>query len=317
MTNAITPTGGLTPETLSKLIANGDLSGLTDEQRTQFYVYRCNALGLDPATQPFEFIRLSGKLVLYAKKECANQLSQRQSLSATIVGDGMMGGIYRVQARVTTTDGRVTDDIGCVNVEGLSGESLCNAMMKAATKAKRRTILGHCGLGMLDESEVDSIRPEVEAPRPKATPPVAIMQGTTTSEDEINAKLDDAAQDMPESSVKRLPEPPKLKNVPNPVPATPKAQASNADLNSAIETFVGIVEGYTKVRPDFMDSSRQGYGILISGRWFNTLKAEHQKLAASLKKTKGEKAAVSIEFEEEVGPRGPACYILSMDEVRQ
>jgi hypothetical protein len=48
-------------------------------------------------------------------------------------------------------------------VKGLAGESLCNALMKASTKAKRRAVLAVCGLGMLDESELDTVagaRPE-------------------------------------------------------------------------------------------------------------------------------------------------------------
>jgi hypothetical protein len=36
--------------------------------------------------------------------------------------------------------------------------------MKAETKAKRRVTLSICGLGMLDESEVESLPPEVLAP---------------------------------------------------------------------------------------------------------------------------------------------------------
>ena len=44
-----------------------------------------------------------------------------------------------------------------VPIEGLRGEALSNAMMKATTKAKRRVTLSLCGLGMLDETEVESI----------------------------------------------------------------------------------------------------------------------------------------------------------------
>jgi hypothetical protein len=44
-----------------------------------------------------------------------------------------------------------------VTVGGLKGESKANAMMKAETKAKRRVTLSICGLGMLDETEVETI----------------------------------------------------------------------------------------------------------------------------------------------------------------
>ena len=59
--------------------------------------------------------------------------------------------------RATAKDGRQTDEIGAVPIKGLQGENLANALMKAVTKAKRRAILSVCGLGLLDETEVDSI----------------------------------------------------------------------------------------------------------------------------------------------------------------
>jgi len=45
---------------------------------------------------------------------------------------------------------------GAVSIKGLSGDALANAMMKAETKAKRRVTLSICGLGLLDETEVET-----------------------------------------------------------------------------------------------------------------------------------------------------------------
>ena len=39
----------------------------------------------------------------------------------------------------------------------LKGEAKANAVMKAETKAKRRVTLSICGMGWVDESEIDSI----------------------------------------------------------------------------------------------------------------------------------------------------------------
>ncbi|EOV0478051.1 hypothetical protein ACOIM4_001927, partial [Campylobacter coli] len=44
---------------------------------------------------------------------------------------------------------------GALNIKNLGGDNLANAIMKAITKAKRRVTLSICGLGMLDESELD------------------------------------------------------------------------------------------------------------------------------------------------------------------
>lgn len=144
-------------ETISKLVLGGDLSKLTSEQKVSYYGYRCKAVGLDPATKPFDLLKLNGKEVLYATRECSNQISQRDGLSATVVKEELVNDIYKVTARVTDSKGRQTDDVGCVTIKGLTGDTLCNAIMKATTKAKRRAILSHAGLGMMDESEVETV----------------------------------------------------------------------------------------------------------------------------------------------------------------
>jgi hypothetical protein len=59
-----------------------------------------------------------------------------------------------VTALASTPDGRTTESIGAVSIGNMKGDSLCNAMMKAETKAKRRATLDLLGLGMLDESEI-------------------------------------------------------------------------------------------------------------------------------------------------------------------
>lgn len=64
-----------------------------------------------------------------------------------------MQDIFIVTVRVSSPSGRFTESIGAVNIQGLRGEALANAFMKAETKAKRRAVLAYCGLGMMDESE--------------------------------------------------------------------------------------------------------------------------------------------------------------------
>jgi hypothetical protein len=147
---------GLAPEIISALVVGGDLKGLTNEQRISYYKYRCQQVGLDPSAKPFDLLTLNGKQVLYANAGCTQQLCQIHGLSPTITGRDLVNGIYCVTSRVTG-GGRTTENMGAVPVEGLKGDNLANAMMKAITKAHRRTILMHCGLGMLDELEVETI----------------------------------------------------------------------------------------------------------------------------------------------------------------
>ena len=147
----------LSGDSLSKLVIGGDLSSLSPQQKMEYYAYRCKALDLDPSTKPFDIITLSGKQVLYATRETANQLSSKRQVSVTVVSRTITAGISEVVARASSPDGRMTDEIGCVSIEGMKGEALSNALMKAVTKAKRRAVLSHCGLGMMDETEVDSV----------------------------------------------------------------------------------------------------------------------------------------------------------------
>nr|MBA2706681.1 hypothetical protein [Gemmatimonadaceae bacterium] len=48
-------------------------------------------------------------------------------------------------------------DIGVVTMGALKGDALANALMKAVTKAKRRVTFSICGLGTLDETELETI----------------------------------------------------------------------------------------------------------------------------------------------------------------
>jgi hypothetical protein len=155
--NAIVPkNGSLDPAIVSSLVIGGDLKRLSNEQKIAYYKYRCQQVGLDPSAKPFDLLTLNGKEVLYANAGCTQQLCQIHGLSPTITDRAVVEGIYCVTSRVTG-GGRTTENMGAVPVGGLKGDHLANAMMKAITKAHRRTILMHCGLGMLDETEVETI----------------------------------------------------------------------------------------------------------------------------------------------------------------
>jgi len=141
-----------------KIIRDGDLSGLTNDEQVEYYNSVCDLLGIDPLTQPFQYLRLNGKLQLYAMRAAAEQLRRVNKISLTITSREMMSeDLYVVTARATDATGRTDESTGAVPLDGLRGEKLANALMKAETKAKRRVTLSIAGLGMLDENEVSSI----------------------------------------------------------------------------------------------------------------------------------------------------------------
>src|SRR3982750_2085850 len=145
------------PEKLEKALVGGDLKDLSTSERLAYYNAVCNSLKLNPLTKPFEYITLNNKLVLYAKKDCTEQLRKLYSISLKIVARELVDGIYIVTAQATTPDGRTDESIGAVSVEGIKGDMKANATMRAETKSKRRVTLSICGLGMLDESEIETI----------------------------------------------------------------------------------------------------------------------------------------------------------------
>lgn len=158
----------LSSETVERVLLNGDLSRLSSTEKLNYYSNVCQSLGLNALTQPFAYIKLNGKEVLYAKRDCTDQLRKVHKVSIKITAREMINGVYVVTAQANMGD-RCDESTGAVAVEGLKGETLANAYLKAETKAKRRVTLSLCGLGLLDESEVDSI-PDAQIVRPE-TPP--------------------------------------------------------------------------------------------------------------------------------------------------
>lgn len=144
----------LTPA-IEACLMEGDLAKLDSAGRMQYYAAVCQSLGLNPLTRPFEYIRLNGKLTLYAKRDCADQLRRIHGVSITNFKAEMIGDLFICTATGQNREGRNDTSTGAVPIEGLRGEALANAMMKAETKAKRRLTLSLCGLGLLDETEVE------------------------------------------------------------------------------------------------------------------------------------------------------------------
>lgn len=184
---------------ISRVLVMGDLSKLNDTQRAQYYAKLCESLGLNPLTQPFEFIAFRGKLTLYARKCCTDQLRQIYKISIENPIIEQRDGFITVTVSARDANGRTDCDIGTVSTKDMGGD-YANCIMKAITKAKRRVTLSICGLGMLDESELDTIPdakpmgiPEVQAmPVVKVTPTPAIENkpATTTAPQKPKVSMD-------------------------------------------------------------------------------------------------------------------------------
>lgn len=158
---------------IENVLIGGDLSRLTPEHRLAYYKSVCESVGLNPLTKPFDYLTLNSKMVLYAKRDATDQLRKIHGVSIHITGREMIEGVYIVTASATDKTGRTDESTGAVSIGSLKGDALANATMKAETKAKRRVTLSICGLGILDETEIDTIP---NAKRDEAPPPATAIK---------------------------------------------------------------------------------------------------------------------------------------------
>lgn len=200
MTTALA-TQPTTASAVELALIGGDLAQLKPSERLAYYNQLCASLDLNPLTKPFEYITLNGKLTLYARKDCTEQLRSKRHISVTIKAREVVEGCYIVTAQARNDKGREDESIGAVPIEGLKGENRANAMMKAETKAKRRVTLSICGLGMLDETEIESIPsasytvsapavpalPAISANGPAASAPNAGDSGTSQTSNALSS----------------------------------------------------------------------------------------------------------------------------------
>ena len=158
---------------IESVVIGGDLSRLTAEQRVEYYKRVCESMNLNPYTRPFDYITLNGKLTLYARKDAADQLRKIHGVSIDDVEINEVGDSYFVKVKGHDNTGRADVEIGVVSKKDMQG-NIANVQMKAVTKAKRRLTLSICGLGWLDETEVETI--------PNAQPVVVDDNGVIEAE---------------------------------------------------------------------------------------------------------------------------------------
>lgn len=240
---------------MEKVVIQGDLSRLTPQERLVYYTKLCESLGLNPLTKPFDYLMLDKKLVLYAKKDCTDQLRKMQKISVNIASRERIGDVYCVTARATAPDGRFDESMGVVsltkketvwdekrnryvatgNIIPLSGDDLANALMKAETKSKRRVTLSIVGLGMLDETEIETM-PEIQQIVDEE--PLGEIQ--KNQEPKEPAKSQQAGRQAQKETRK-----PQSQSgaTPNPTPAPTHAQAGTKDIYQLLDFKTGISPG--------------------------------------------------------------------------
>lgn len=144
-------------ERMEKVIATGDLLGLTDQERIVWYRVRCEMVGVDWRANPFKYLTLNRKLVLYPSLELAQQICSNRNISTIITDRQILGEAFCVTCRATDPLGRSADSMGAVYIKGLVGEAYCNALLKSESKARRRAVFALCGLGGTDDEDIAAL----------------------------------------------------------------------------------------------------------------------------------------------------------------
>ena len=190
----------ISAETMELVLGKGDLSGLSSHQRVEYLTAVCKSLGLNPLTQPFSIQKLGDKTVLYARRDATDQLRQVWGVTTQVVSRETVDDLIVVTVRATDRNGRSDEAIGAVPRGQLKGEALANAMMKCETKAKRRATLSLCGLGIVDETEVETVQ-DLERPAVKAE---LVAQKPWRTRNEMLAAMDAQRQRVGDEAFYRV-----------------------------------------------------------------------------------------------------------------
>ncbi len=225
---ALMPATPILPAEMDAVLVSGDLKGLSPQQRVEYYGAVCKSLGLNPLTKPFDYLSLNGKLTLYAKKDCTDQLRKIYGVSIQFIDKSIDNGVLTVTARATDRTGRQDEDCGSVTIGNAGGDMRANAIMKAHTKAKRRVTLSICGLGMMDESELETVRGAIRMPSEEVAhiDTGGHAHGTREAQDYV------AMQKLAELAVH-------VDDVPN-TPAKPKAAAAKPKTTTNFKALEAI-----------------------------------------------------------------------------
>jgi hypothetical protein len=240
-----------TAKAIELALIGGDLSKLSAAERVSYYNRTCHSLGLNRLTRPFDYLNLNGKLVLYARKDCTEQLRKINVVSVDALQHDYRPelGVYVVTAIGHDKHGRHDAATGAVAVgASTKGEVLANLVMKAETKAKRRLTLSICGLGMLDEAELDTM------------PSDALPMGTCNRCGKEGSCLPNEVV-CEECAPKKLPAMGEVqKEEPKPEPKAEKpSEALNPDKEKLIQDFIAAL---TQLIPASEARQRVGQEIL-------------------------------------------------------
>ena len=203
-------TAGTEARAIESFVVRGDWSGLAPLDRARAYAQVCAQHGLNPMSQPFAFLRLNGKEVLYATRGATDQLAALHNINREIVDGPKVIDIAGTKvaycvARASMPNGRSETATATLPVA-----DPVNLYMKLETKAKRRATIALLGLAMLDETELATMPADAQSPAPQPSREDiarAVAQPATITRDAFDA-MDASTQAVQAAEVRALAPPP-------------------------------------------------------------------------------------------------------------
>jgi hypothetical protein len=170
------------------------------------------------------------KEVIYADRQTTVELGRVNNIDVKLLERDIQLDKYALfVARATDLDtGRGVDATGvCALVKKnapMDMEGQANKIMHAETKAKRRATLEACGLGFLDDSEIDSIE---GAAKVQLSAPDAVSEGATTPKPSTGESLPSKGNGKASTSPATT-----TGTTPAPAPQAPAASAADSPSES-------------------------------------------------------------------------------------
>lgn len=145
-----------TESAIAKVILHKDLGKLTDIERVQYNTALCRVLGLEPLTNPIDYLSAKGgKLVPYINATGIAQLRRIHGVSTQITRRELdKEKNYTVTAIAKDSTGRQEESVAIIFLGTTHGQSKADLMMKCCTKAKRRATLALIGLPTADGENI-------------------------------------------------------------------------------------------------------------------------------------------------------------------
>ena len=167
-----------TQAAIERVILNHDLRSLTEVERVQYNFALCRSLGLNPLTNPSDYLVTEGKMTPYINATGVAQIRAIHNISTKITSrttDSQH--MHYVNAIATDANGRSEESTAIVALidkygKPLLGQRRADKMMATETKAKRRATLALVGIPWADGGKIrssktydpplDILPPEVE-----------------------------------------------------------------------------------------------------------------------------------------------------------